>query len=242
MKKMKRTPIVGVFEGEKSPLKLDLQFFAESGGGAESSTGDQGGAGPEQQQQNSGTDTPPATPANNTPPTNQDRPKENVFTQEDVNNIVARETKKVQEKILKQLGVEDFNTAKEGIEKFREWQESQKTEQERQQEQLNKLKQDYESVVAEKEKLVAQVSAMKAGVRADSVEDVVVLANALVNDEVTIDEAIKQVVTKYPHFLAQQQQEEDQQQQSGREKPKFSNGQHQKAPESEIDKWLNAFK
>lgn len=244
MEKMKRTPKMGFFDDEKLPLKLDLQFFAEPGGGMESNPGDQGGTNPGQQQQDPGTDTPPPTPpADNTPPANQDRPKENIFTQEDVNNIVARETKKVQEKILKQLGVEDFNTAKEGIEKFREWQESQKTEQERQQEQLNKLKQDYESVVAEKEKLVAQVSAMKAGVRADSVEDVVVLANALVNDEVTIDEAIKQVVTKYPHFLAQQQQQqEEEQQQSGREKPKFSSGQHQKVPESEIDKWLEAFK
>lgn len=216
-------------------LPLDLQFFAESGDSTGSNPGDQGGADPGQQQQDPGTSAPPPTP-----PTDQGRPKNNLFTQEDVNNIVARETKKVQEKIIKQLGVEDFKTAKEGIEKFREWQESQKTEQERQQEQFNALKQNYESVLAEKEKLVAQVSAMKAGVRADSVEDVVVLANALVNDEVTIDEAIKQVTEKYPHFLAQQQQEEGQQ--GGREKPKFSSGQHQKAPESEMDKWLNAFK
>lgn len=241
MKKMEQTSKVGYLEGEKSPLKLDLQFFAEPGGGTESNPGNQGSTDTGQQQQDQGTNTPPATPANNTPPMNQNKSRENLFTQEDVNNIVARETKKVQEKILKQLGVEDFKTAREGIEKFREWQESQKTEQERQQEQFNKLKQSYESLLAEKEKLVAQVAAMKAGVRADSVEDVVILANALVNDEVTIDEAIKQVVTKYPHFLAQQQQEEDQQQ-GGREKPKFSNGQHQKAQESEIEKWLNAFK
>ena len=242
MEKMKRTPKVGFFEGEKLPLKLNLQFFAEPGGGTESNLDSQSDTGLEQQQ-DLGTNTPPATPADNISSTNQNKPRENLFTQEDVNNIVARETKKVQEKILRQLGVEDFKTAREGIEKFREWQESQKTEQERQQEQFNKLKQSYESILAEKEKLVAQVSAMKAGVRADSVEDVVILANALVNDEVTIDEAIKQVVTKYPHFLAQQQQQQkEDQQQGGREKPKFSNGQHQKAPESEIEKWLNAFK
>ena len=244
MEKMKRTPKVGFFEGKKSPLKLDLQFFAEPGDSTESNSGDQNGTDPGQQQQDPGADTSPATPhANNTPPANKGGSNDNLFTQEDVNNLIARETKKVQEKIIKQLGVEDFDTAKEGMEKFREWQESQKTEQERQQEQFNKLKQNYESVQAEKEKLVAQVSAMKAGVHADSVEDVVVLANALVSDEVTIDEAIKQVTTKYPHFLAQQQQQqEEDQQQDGREKPRFSNGQHQKAPESEMDKWLNAFK
>ena len=225
-------------------LPLDLQFFAEPGDSTGSNPGDQGGADQgQQQQQDPGAGTSPTTsPANNTPPADRGKSNDNLFTQEDVNNLIARETKKVQEKILKQLGVEDFDTAKDGIEKFREWQESQKTEQERQQEQFNALKQNYESITAEKEKLVAQVSAMKAGVRADSVEDVVVLANALVSDEVTIDEAIKQVTEKYPHFLAQQQQEEEGQQQGGREKPKFSNGQHQKAPESELDKWLNAFK
>ena len=226
-------------------LPLNLQFFAQPGDGAEPNLGNQDNTDPGQQHQDPGANTPPPTthPVDNTPPAgNQDGgSKDNLFTQEDVNNLIARETKKVQEKIIKQLGVEDFDTAKEGMEKFREWQESQKTEQERQQEQFNTLKQNYESVTAEKEKLVAQVSAMKAGVSAESVEDVVVLANALVSDEVTIDEAIKQVTTKYPHFLVQQQ-EEDQQQQGGREKPKFSSGQHQKAPESEMDKWLNAFK
>ena len=233
---------------KRTSLPLDLQFFAEPGDGTGSNPGDQGGTDPgqqQQQQQDPGAGTPPATPTDDTPPTESqgEGSKDNLFTQEDVNNIVARETKKVQEKIIKQLGVEDFDTAKEGMEKFREWQESQKTEQERQQEQFNKLKQNYESVQAEKEKLVAQVSAMKAGVHADSVEDVVVLANALVSDDVTIDEAIKRVTTKYPHFLAQQQQQqEEDQQQEGREKPRFSSGQHQKAPESEMDKWLNAFK
>src|SRR5690606_41968312 len=60
---------------------------------------------------------------------------EKLFTQEDVNRIAAREAKEAQEKLLKQLGIEDFESAKEGLQKFREWQEAQKTEAEKQAEQ-----------------------------------------------------------------------------------------------------------
>src|SRR5690606_24702469 len=127
------------------------------------------------------------------------------FTQEDVNNIVAREVKKTQEKLLKQLGIEDFNSAKEGLQKFREWQEAQKTEAEKQAERLQKLETDYQSVASENEMLKAQLSALKAGVNPDSVQDVVILAKAMVNDELDMDQAIQKVLEKYPHFKAQQQ-------------------------------------
>ncbi|WP_269757877.1 hypothetical protein [Thalassobacillus sp. C254] len=41
---------------------------------------------------------------------------------------------------------------------------------------------------------------MKNGVNADSVEDVVTLAKGMVNDEVTMDDAITKVIEKY-HIL-----------------------------------------
>src|SRR5690625_6266165 len=63
--------------------------------------------------------------------TTAEKVEDNTFSQEDVNNIVAREAKKAQEKLLKQLGIEDFDNAKEGFQKFQEWQESQKTEAEK---------------------------------------------------------------------------------------------------------------
>src|SRR5690554_4856496 len=98
------------------------------------------------------------------------------FTQEDVNNLIAREVKKAQEKLLKQLGIEDFNSAKEGLQRFREWQESQKTEAERQAEQLQKLQEQSKSLADENEQLKAKLTAVQAGVRPDSIDDVVVLA------------------------------------------------------------------
>ena len=93
-------------------LPLNLQFFAEDG-----ESGDQAPTNePGEQENEAGTAT--------------EKAEEKLFRQEDVNNIVAREAKKAQEKLLKELGIDDFENAKDGLAKFREWQESQKTEQE----------------------------------------------------------------------------------------------------------------
>jgi len=192
---------------KKRLLPLNLQFFAEGGeGGDQTPANEQSGG----QEQTNETGTAP------------EKAEEKLFRQEDVNNIVAREVKKTQEKLLKELGIDDFENAKEGLKKFREWQESQKTEQEKLQESVQKLTQDNETLASENASLKAQLAAVKQGVKADSLEDVIALAERLVNDETTIDDAIKQVVEKYPHFAENVSEEEEQ-------KPKFTTGQHTKA-------------
>ena len=190
-------------------LPLNLQFFAEGGEGGDQTPVEQSGG------QENKTGTAP------------EKAEEKLFRQEDVNNIVAREVKKTQEKLLKELGIDDFENAKEGLQKFREWQESQKTEQEKMQETLKKLQTDNEALANENANLKAQLAALKQGVKADSLEDVVALAERLVNDETTIDDAIKQVIEKYPHFAEKANEEEQEQ------KPKFTTGQHTKTDNSD---------
>lgn len=182
-------------------LPLDIQFFAEGSEDGDQTPTEQSGG--QEQNEQTGTAT--------------EKAEEKLFRQEDVNNIVAREAKKAQEKLLKELGIDDFENAKDGLAKFREWQESQKTEQEKQQEKLQELQTSNETLANENANLKAQISAMKVGVKAESVEDVIALAERLVNDETTIDDAIKQVIEKYPQFA---QDEEEQ-------KPNFTTGQHQ---------------
>ena len=187
-------------------LPLNLQFFAEGGEGGDQTPVEQSGG----QEQTNETGTAP------------EKAEEKLFRQEDVNNIVAREVKKTQEKLLKELGIDDFENAKEGLQKFREWQESQKTEQEKMQESLQKFQADNETLANENANLKAQLAAVKQGVKSDSLEDVIALAERLVNDETTIDDAIKQVIEKYPHFAENASEEEQEQ------KPKFTTGQHSK--------------
>lgn len=167
-------------------LHMNLQFFAAdtgAGGGNEDPASDTTGT------EETGTGEPETKPED-----------EKAFTQKDVNSIAAKEARKAQEKLFKEVGIEDFENAKEGLQKFKEWQDSQKTEAEKQSEALNTLKQEKDTLAKERSQLQSQISAMKAGVNGDSVEDVIALAERLVNDETTIDEAIQQVIKKYPHF------------------------------------------
>jgi hypothetical protein len=221
-------------------LPLDLQFFSDPSGGNEPNSGSDPNGGSASNGGNTPNGDPNNTPnnqPNNPPKQDQQSNNDKTFTQDDVNNIVAKEVKKAQEKLLKQLGIEDFNSAKEGLQKFREWQDAQKTEAQKQAERLQQLEQQFTAVQQEKESLAAQLAAVKAGVHADYVEDVVVLAQRLVNDDTTLEEAITKVLEKYPHF--KQAQQEPQQQDP---KPQFTTGQHQKQQQSELEKWLAAFK
>lgn len=138
--------------------------------------------------------------------TTTEKVEEKVFKQEDVNKIAAKESKKATEKLLKDLGIDDFDNAKDGLAKFKEWQDSQKTEAEKQAEALKTLESDKTSLSNENSSLKAQISAMKQGVIAESVEDVIALSERLVDDETTIDDAIKQVIEKYPHFAGKQEE------------------------------------
>ena len=200
-------------------LKLDLQTFSEP-------------PAPEETAPVAEPPAPPIPPVE-TPPTAEPI---KTFSQEDVNGIVKKESSKQTEKLLKDLGIEDFGNAKEGLTKFREWQESQKTEQQKKDEKLQELETNYSSTSDENTVLKAQISAMKVGVKADSVSDVVTLAKTMLSDEVDMDAAIAAIVGKYPHFAEAAPEE------SSEAKPKFSNGQHQTQPQSEMDKWAAAFK
>lgn len=126
--------------------------------------------------------------------------EEKVFKQEDVNNIVAREVKENQEKLFKDLGIEDFESAKDGLEKFRKWQDEQKTEKEKATEKMNALEKENADFKAKLSTLAAKNEALKQGVKGEAVDDVILLAQSQVSEEVTIEQAIKNVLAKYPQF------------------------------------------
>jgi hypothetical protein len=90
--------------------------------------------------------------------------------------------------------------SKEELKAYKEWQESQKTEAEKTNEKVTAAEKEKLEALAEAKSLKATVSCLKQGVITDSVDDVVALAQRLVTEDVTIDDAIKQVVKKYPSF------------------------------------------
>lgn len=133
--------------------------------------------------------------------------KQVTFTQEQVNGIASKEAKQAQEKLLRDLGVEDFDSAKDGLAKYQEYLDAQKTEADKQAEEVekaNKTISEKEQTIAEKnaeiDTLNAKITALGKGVQRDSIEDVIALAERNVTDDVTIDDAIEGVLEKYPHF------------------------------------------
>lgn len=120
------------------------------------------------------------------------------FTQEELDAIVK-------DKIAK---AKKGQPSKEELEEFKQWKESQKTEDEKRTEALNNAEQARLAAEEKATALEAKVTCLTKGVTANSVDDVVILAKAMVNDDLTMEQAIDKVLEKYPSFKGQQQEQE----------------------------------
>lgn len=125
--------------------------------------------------------------------------EEKTFTQEEVNRMikdrVAREKK--------------GQLSKEELKAYQEWKESQRTEAQKQSEALTNAEKAKQDAEERANTLEAKVTCLSKGVLADSVDDVVILAKAMVSDDVTMDQAVDKVLEKYPSFKGVQQQDEN---------------------------------
>ena len=173
----------------------------------------------------------PVNAGENTESQTQEQPVK-TFTQDEVTGLVAKESKKAQEKIFKSLGFEDIKSAKEGLQQLKEWKDSQKSEAEKQSEALATKEKELELALSDKKNLEAKLSALTLGVNAESVDDVITLSNRLVSDDVSIEDAIGQVLQKYPQFGRTEQSEE--------KKPTFSAGGNPTAGTNQEDAFLKA--
>ncbi|EPB8144866.1 hypothetical protein ACRTAD_000931 [Clostridium perfringens] len=131
--------------------------------------------------------------------TEETNPKEEkTFTQEEVNKMikdrVAREKK--------------GQLSKEELKAYQDWKESQKTEAQKQSEALTNAEAKAKAEEERANTLEAKVTCLSKGVLADSVDDVVILAKAMVSNDITMDQAVDKVLEKYPSFKGVQQQEE----------------------------------
>lgn len=124
--------------------------------------------------------------------------KEKTFTQADVDKLI-------QERVARER---KNQLSKEELKAYQEWKESQKTEEEKKNEALTNAEKAKLAAEERANNLEAKVTCLSKGVVATSVDDVVILAKAMVTEEVTIEQAIDKVLQKYPSFKGAQQQEE----------------------------------
>lgn len=90
--------------------------------------------------------------------------------------------------------------SKEELKAYKEWQENQKTEEQKQSEAMSAAEQAKQKAEARAAAAEAKAACLMAGVAVDYVDDAMVLAQHLVDDNTDINAAIKKVVDKYPTF------------------------------------------
>ncbi len=120
------------------------------------------------------------------------------FTQEDVNAIVARESKAAVEKLLKEAGIAPEGDYKAALKAFREWQDSQKTELEKVTGALSASEKAKAEAEAKANALERQITAMSKGIPADKAEKYIKLAEAYINDKTDFAAALDLALKDFP--------------------------------------------
>lgn len=176
----------------KNTLKgIGLQFFAEEGGGG---TGSEGGAG------GTGGDNPGSQGAG-AEGTGGESGK--TFTQSDVNAMLKREKEAAKKALLKELGMEDVKTAKEGLAKYKEILEKDKTDGQKATEALANSEKARKEAEAKVSLAEAKVEILSAGCNPDYLADVIILAMARVTDDKDIKTVVEDMKkdSKYASFF-----------------------------------------
>ncbi|WP_287549383.1 hypothetical protein [Clostridium sp.] len=124
--------------------------------------------------------------------------EEKTFTQADVDKLI-------QERIARE---KKNQLSKDELKAYNAWKESQKTEEEKKNEALTNAEKARLAAEEKATALEAKVTCLSKGVITTSVDDVVILAKAMVTEEVKIEQAIDKVLEKYPSFKGEHQQEE----------------------------------
>ena len=176
---------------EKNTLKnIGLQFFAEGGAGGDSGTGGSEG-GSEGGEGGSGEGT--------------GGKSGKTFTQEEVNRLMKAEKESAKKALLKELGVEDAKSAKEGLAKYKEILDKDKTDAQKAQDDL--AAETKAKAEAEKRALLAEakVEVLSAGCKPEYLDDVITLAMTKVSDDKDLAAVVKEMKedTKYSAFFGE---------------------------------------
>lgn len=123
---------------------------------------------------------------------------EKTFSQADVSAIAAKESKKATEALLKDLGITDFNGAKDGMAKFKEWQDSQKTDLEK----ITGEVDGYKTTISEKDAIIKGFQNKEIvtdlGVSSKNAAKVLKLAELEDGDDLKAN--VEKVLKEYPMF------------------------------------------
>ncbi|MGN0553172.1 MAG: hypothetical protein ACI4I1_07305 [Oscillospiraceae bacterium] len=115
---------------------------------------------------------------------------EKTFTQKEVDGIVKERLERERKGM----------PTKDELKAFRAWQDSQKTAEQLSAEKVTAAENGKAEAEKRAEAAEARCTAYSKGVKSEAVDDVIALAMAKVSDSVSIEQAIDEVVKKYPPF------------------------------------------
>jgi len=123
------------------------------------------------------------------------------FTQEDVNALISRESKKAIEKVLKDLGVENVDNAKDGLAKLKEYQDGQKTEVEKLQAKIGEYETNQGTSKTELETANNKLAMLEAGIPIDKITRYSKLVNS--SEGETLADRIASTLEEFPVTTAE---------------------------------------
>lgn len=116
---------------------------------------------------------------------------EKTFTQKEMDEIIKQRLDRAKKDM----------PSKEELKAFRDWQNSQKSAEQKADDDIAAANSAKEAAEREKQALEIKVACLSKGVPADAAEDVIALAARLADDDTSIEKAVDKVLEKYPSFL-----------------------------------------
>lgn len=149
--------------------------------------------------------------------------KEKVFTQEEVNRMMAREKKQGRMALLKELGYKDEETAKSASKSYNAWLEAQKSDEEKRKDSEEKNNEAIREAQAKAEISEAKAEALLLGCEPKYVDDVIALAVAKKTEDGDFKTIIGDLKKKYPVWFDKSSDDDDDD--DGKEDEKKKEGQ-----------------
>lgn len=120
------------------------------------------------------------------------------FTQQDVNNIVARETKSTVERLLKEAGISDGSDYKRSLTEFKKWQDSQKSELELATEKITQAEAKATEAEKQIQEMRNQVEALSKGIPQNRITQYIKLAEVYKDDNTEFSDALDKALQEFP--------------------------------------------
>lgn len=136
---------------------------------------------------------------NNNPDNSSNNEPERVFTQAELNKLLKAEKEKSKAALLKELGVSDFNTAKDGLAKYLQSVEDSKSDLQKAQEANAQMSEELGEKTGKVMFLQASLDAISCGVNPTVVSDIIPIVLAKVTKENDVKSVIEDM-KKNPAF------------------------------------------